>query len=74
MNESNKFISPDFTERTLELRYENEIVCIYGTKEGLKRLSNLVLELIENPKRGHIHLEDYEILTKKSLTGVIAVF
>ncbi|MFH0856101.1 MAG: hypothetical protein V1869_06330 [Candidatus Omnitrophota bacterium] len=69
-----KFIKPDFIERHLELRYENNEVCIYGTQEGLKKLSELILKLADNPKQGHIHLEDYQLLTDKSLIGVVAIF
>jgi hypothetical protein len=69
-----KFIKPDFTENSLELRYENNEVCIYGTKDGLKRLSEMILQLIDKPKQGHIHLEDYDLLTKKSLIGAVAIF
>ena len=69
-----KFIKPDFTERSLELRFENNEVCIYGTKDGLKKLSEMVLNLVDKPQQGHIHLEDYELLTKDSLVGAIAIF
>lgn len=69
-----KFIKPDFSEKSLELRCENNEICIYGTKEGLKKLSNLILDLIENPRQGHIHLEDYELLTGTSLIGAVAIF
>ncbi len=69
-----KFVKPVFKDKSLELRYENNEICIYGTKEGLKKLSDLILNLIANPKQGHIHLEDYEILTDKSLIGAVAIF
>jgi ABC-type histidine transport system ATPase subunit len=32
------------------------------------------MNLIEKPKQGHIHLEDYEILTDGSLIGAVAIF
>lgn len=69
-----KFIKPDFKEKHLELRCENNEVYIYGTQEGLKKLSELILKLIGNPNQGHVHLEDYQLLTDKSLIGVLAVF
>ncbi len=69
-----KFVKPDFSEKSVELRCENKEVCIYGTKEGLQKLSDLILDLISKPERGHIHLEDYALLTKKSLIGAIAIF
>lgn len=68
------FVKPNFKDKSLELRYENNEVCIYGTEEGLRKLSDLVLNLIEKPKQGHIHLEDYEILTDRSLIGAVAIF
>ncbi len=69
-----KFKKPIFKDKNLELRYENNEICIYATKEGLKKLSDLILNLIANPKQGHIHLEDYEMLTDKSLIGAVAIF
>jgi hypothetical protein len=59
-----EFRKPDFSRKILELRFENDVVCIYGTAEGLKQLADLCLELIKNPNEGHMHLEDYDILTK----------
>lgn len=69
-----KFIKPDFSKNSLELRFENNEVCIYGTKDGLKRLTDLIHKLIEKPPQGHIHLEDYELLTEESLIGAVAIF
>jgi ABC-type histidine transport system ATPase subunit len=69
-----KFVKPDFSKKSVELRFENNEVCVYGTKEGLQRLLRLINDLIDNPKKGHIHLEDYELLTEKSLIGAVAVF
>lgn len=71
---SNKFREPILNDKSLELRYENNVVCIYGTQDGLKKLSDLILDLIKNPGQQHIHIEDYQILTKKSLNGAIAIF
>lgn len=71
---SNKFIKPIFKDKNLEFRYENNEICIYGTKEGFKRLSDLIIDLMNNPRQGHIHLEDYGILTEESLIGAIAIF
>ena len=70
-----KFRKPDFGNRNLELRFENEVVCIYGTVAGLKRLGELCNRLIENPAQGHIHLEDApNFLTDESEKGAIAIF
>lgn len=69
-----EFIKPDFSAGSLELRVVNGEICIYGTKSGLNELANLCKRLIDNPKIGHLHLEDRELLTEKSNIGVIAVF
>ena len=71
---ANDFIAPSFDNGEIELRFENDEICIYGTSKGLKKLSDFCLELINNPKSGHIHLEDYEVLTNNSLIGVLAIF
>ena len=70
-----EFRMPDFNEGDLELRYENDVVCIYGTQEGLKKLSDLCLSLIDSPKQGHIHLEnESDLLTKESQPAAMAIF
>jgi len=68
------FRKPDFSSKDVELRYENGIICIYGTPHGLKKIAEFCKKLIDNPSLGHIHLEDYGILTKESEQGVIAIF
>jgi hypothetical protein len=68
-----KFVVPHFKDKNLELRFENDEVCIYATPIGLKKLIKFCQDLLQNPKQGHIHLEDYEVLTEASLKGVIAV-
>lgn len=69
-----QFITPSFNDKFLEFKFENNEVCIYGTKEGLLKLSSLIEELANNPQKKHIHLEDYELLTDKSLQAVVAIF
>jgi ABC-type histidine transport system ATPase subunit len=69
-----EFRKPDFSNAEIELRYENGIVCIYGTAKGLKKIADFCIELVGNPSEGHIHLEDYQILTKASEKGAIAIF
>ena len=71
---SNNFEKPDFAHGTLELRFENDIICIYGTQEGLQRLSDLCLDLIRCPNQGHIHLENEMDLTRNSRRGAVAIF
>ena len=71
---SDQFEKPDFSKNELELRFENNVICIYGTAKGLKKLSDLCIELIEHSAQGHIHLEEYGILTEKSPKGAIAIF
>lgn len=69
-----KFRKPDFRDRQIELRVDGGEVCIYATKAGLEKLISFCKELIESPSKGHIHLEDYEVLTRDSLKGTISVF
>ncbi len=68
---------PVFENRGIELRYDDGEVSIYGTEDGLRRLADLCLKLAgyrPNSATEHFHLEDYELLTKDSLRGTIAVF
>ncbi|MEZ5358859.1 MAG: hypothetical protein R3F48_08500 [Candidatus Zixiibacteriota bacterium] len=70
-----EFIYPLFEKGKLELRFENDIVCIYGTKEGLLKLIEVIQTLIDNPDLGHIHLEDsQQLLTIRSRKGAVAIF
>ena len=74
---SNKFRKPDFSEKDIELRFENDVVCIYGTEEGLRRIADYCCELIKHPNQGHIHLERWcgdGPITKESEEGAIAIF
>ncbi len=74
---SDDFQPPSFVEGSLELRYENGEVCVYGTPDGLLRLADLCKQLADQakPRRSkHIHLEDYQFLTIRSLPGTVAVF
>jgi hypothetical protein len=70
----NKFVSPNFENGDLEIRFENDTVCIYGTTVGLERLAEMCYKLIKKGKEDHIHLEDYALLTEKSVPTVIAIF
>ncbi|MFA5858874.1 MAG: hypothetical protein WC955_07390 [Elusimicrobiota bacterium] len=71
---SEEFRCPDFSKNDLELRFENNVICIYGTEEGLRALQGYCQDLIEHPQQGHIHLEYKDILTKESQIGAIAIF
>ena len=71
------FVHPVFGGKCLELRCTDGEVCIYGNREGMRRLSELCLRLAAatgNQETEHVHLEDYEVLTAASLRGAIAVF
>lgn len=68
------FREPDFSTKDIELRFEDNVVCIYGTVEGLKKISEFCYELVEHPSQGHIHLEDSRMLTQDSEKGAIAIF
>ncbi|MCK5236762.1 MAG: hypothetical protein KAR06_07235 [Deltaproteobacteria bacterium] len=69
-----EFKQPDFNGRDIELSLSDNEVCVYATEAGLKKLIDFCQALIDKPQEGHIHLEDYEVLTQDSLNGVIAVF
>ncbi len=70
------FSQPSFSQGELELRCEVNEVAIYATQSGLSKLAELCAALAQKKvfESEHIHLEDYELLTPKSLKGVIAVF
>ena len=71
---SQKFEEPDFKEKTLEFRFEDGEVALYGTKEGFEKLIGLFQDLMNCKPPEHFHLEDYEILTKNSTLDTIAIF
>lgn len=70
------FTKPVFKDRSLELRFEDGVVCIYGTERGLLKLSDLIRSLVEHPGQGHIHIEIEMMgqLTDQSEKGAIAIF
>jgi hypothetical protein len=68
------FRRPSFGDRQIELRLEEGEICIYATDAGLRRLIAFCKLLLDDPQQGHIHLEDYEVLTQESLNGALAVF
>ena len=45
------FRKPDFSSKDVELRYENGIICIYGTPHGLKKIAEFCKKLIDNTFR-----------------------
>ncbi|MDH4223267.1 MAG: hypothetical protein OEV55_06975 [candidate division Zixibacteria bacterium] len=73
---THEFKKPNFTKGDLEFRFENQIVCIYGTKEGLENLISVIQKLTKNPSQGHVHLENEAcgLLTEESENGAIAIF
>ena len=50
----------------IKLTFENEEFVIQATPEGLKRFIGICENLLDNPRQGHIHLEDYELLNPGS--------
>lgn len=71
---SKTFQEPDFRKGEIELRFKDDVVCIYATPKGLKKIADFCQELIEHPNVGHIHFESYGLLTPVSKKGAIAVF
>lgn len=69
------FVDPSFESGDLELRVADGEVAIYGTPSGLMRLASLCVTLAQGAEStDHCHLDDYALLTPRSLRGVIAVF
>lgn len=71
---TDSFRQPEFSNKNMELRFDDKEICIYMTREGLLKLIDICSLLLNNPHKGHVHLEDYQILTKESLRCTIAVF
>jgi hypothetical protein len=72
-----RFVPPDFTNGSLELRTGQDGIAIYGTPDGLLKLAELCRRLAESPANSdsdHIHLEDHGLLSESSLSGAVAVF
>ncbi len=64
------FIPPSFDTGELEFHYEDGEVAIYGTPRGLLKLAEFCSQLAQVPeskKTKHVHLEDYQFLTRNSL-------
>ena len=72
--ESGKFTPPEFSTGEVEFRVENNEVCLYATEVGLKEIISLCQALVNKKDGEHLHLEDYNILTKESMNSVIAKF
>ena len=70
----NQFVPPDFAVGDIELRFQEDEICIYASDNGLKKLIEFCQMLLDNPQKGHLHLEDYKVLTSDSLRGVMATF
>ena len=68
------FLHPDFSDGDIEFRIEEGDICIYTTDTGLAKIISFCESLRDAKSEGHIHLEDYGVLTKKSLKGVLAKF
>ena len=70
----NHFLKPDFSDGEVKLGLAEGEVYIYATEVGLRKLMDFCNVLLNKPKNDHIHLEDYGVLTKDSLGGVISSF
>lgn len=68
------FTEPNFTEGIIEFRVEGDEVAIYGTSEGLRWLAQKCLVLVDAGKKEHLHLADYQVLTKASKPATLAHF
>lgn len=65
-----RFQLPKFIDGQLETRVDDEGVAIYGTRDGLRALAKLCIDLASRPLgtdgTAHIHLEDRALLTSNS--------
>ena len=68
------FKNPDFSKGSLEFRVVGDEICIYGNPEGLTWLAKKCLVLVDKEKSNHLHLSDYEVLTKASCQATLAMF
>ncbi len=62
---------PTLDDGTVEIQIAGDEVCIYASDDGLLGLMSLCDRLIKRPGQGHIHVEDYSLLTTKSLRCVL---
>jgi hypothetical protein len=65
---------PDFDNGVIKLGIAEDEVYIYVTEVGLRKLMDFCNLLLTKSKEDHIHLEDFGVLTKDSLKGVMALF
>jgi len=68
------FRRPDFKDRHIELRSSDVEVALYVTETGAQKIIELLKNMLEHPQMGHVHLEDYQLLTAESRQGTIALF
>lgn len=62
-----------FPQKQVEIKVDKDSVWIYGSKEGLSKIADLCLELMQHPGAGHLHFGSYGLLTDKSLKGAIVI-
>ena len=74
INKFTKFVRPDFSENQLEFRENPKSIYIYGTAKGLRWLAQKCLVLVDAGKKDHLHLQDYQVLTKASKPAALAQF
>ena len=65
---------PDFDSGVIKLGIAEGEVYIYATEVGLRKLTDFCKLLLTKSKEDHMQLEDFDVLTKDSLKGVIALF
>ncbi len=69
-----KFKEPEFKDGSIEFRFQDGEIALYGTREGFEKFIGLCQNLITRKAPEHLHLEDREILTKNSTRATIAIF
>jgi hypothetical protein len=68
------FAEPNFADGIIEFRVEGDEIVIYATPEGLRWLAQKCLALVDAGKKDHLHLAEYQVLTKVSRPVVLAQF
>ncbi len=69
-----QFTEPNFSDGIIEFRVDGDEIAIYATPDGLRWLAQKCLVLVDGRKKEHLHLGDYQVLTKASKPAVLAQF
>lgn len=68
-----KFVEPKLDPNLVEFRCIDGEVALYFNKAGMERLIALMKGMADK-STGHVHLQDYELLSSDSLPAVLGFF